>query len=158
MTIEPKFSAQAWPAAKVEMWAVENLVPYVRNARQHPPEQIDQIAASMQRFGFTILMLVAEDGTVIAGHRFRLPAGQAGAGQRAQGLRILPALQLALLAHQGQGCAKPAIPCVKDRGEARWQKGAVFDRPGDAIERLLQVTGDVAHPHTRRSARRVSCP
>ena len=48
MTIEPKFSAQAWPAAKVEMWAVENLVPYVRNARQHPPEQIDQIAASME--------------------------------------------------------------------------------------------------------------
>ena len=69
MTIEPKFSAQAWPAAKVEMWAVENLVPYVRNARQHPPEQIDQIAASMERFGFTIPMLVAEDGTVIAGHR-----------------------------------------------------------------------------------------
>ena len=32
MTIEPKFSAQAWPAAKVEMWAVENLVPYVRNS------------------------------------------------------------------------------------------------------------------------------
>ena len=66
MTIEPKFSAQAWPAAKVEMWAVENLVPYVRNARQHPPEQIDQIAASMERFGFTIPMLVAEDGTVPA--------------------------------------------------------------------------------------------
>ena len=78
MTIEPKFSAQAWPAAKVEMWAVENLVPYVRNARQHPPEQIDQIAASMQRFGFTIPMLVAEDGTVIAGHGRLMAAAQLG--------------------------------------------------------------------------------
>ena len=27
----PSPSAQ-WPAAKVEMWAVENLVPYVRNS------------------------------------------------------------------------------------------------------------------------------
>ena len=78
MTIEPKFSAQAWPAAKVEMWAVENLVPYVRNARQHPPEQIDQIAASMERFGFTIPMLVAEDGTVIAGHGRLMAAAQLG--------------------------------------------------------------------------------
>ena len=78
MTIEPKFSAQAWPAAKVEMWAVENLVPYVRNARQHPPEQIDQIAASMERFGFTIPMLVAEDGTVIAGHGRLMAALQLG--------------------------------------------------------------------------------
>ena len=70
-------SAQ-WPATKVEMWAVENLVPYVRNARQHPPEQIDQIAASMQRFGFTIPMLVAEDGTVIAGHGRLMAAVQLG--------------------------------------------------------------------------------
>ena len=83
MTIEPKFSAQAWPAAKVEMWAVENLVPYVRNARQHPPEQIDQIAASMERFGFTIPMLVAEDGTVIAGHGRLMAAATAGAGRGA---------------------------------------------------------------------------
>ncbi|HUT42313.1 MAG TPA: DNA methyltransferase [Gammaproteobacteria bacterium] len=73
----PSPSAQ-WPAAKVEMWAVENLVPYVRNARQHPPEQIDQIAASMERFGFTIPMLVAEDGTVIAGHGRLMAAAQLG--------------------------------------------------------------------------------
>jgi len=47
---------------------VADLAPYAKNARQHPPEQIDQIAASMERFGFTIPMLVAEDGTIIAGH------------------------------------------------------------------------------------------
>jgi len=50
------------------MWQVADLAPYAKNARQHPPEQIDQIAASMERFGFTIPMLVAEDGTIIAGH------------------------------------------------------------------------------------------
>lgn len=67
--------ARGWPAAKVEMQKVEGLIPYARNARLHPPEQIAQIAASMQRFGFTIPLLVAEDGTIIAGHG-RLVAAQ----------------------------------------------------------------------------------
>ena len=44
-------SPRSWPAAQVEMWQVGDLVPYTKNARQHPPEQIDQIAASMERFG-----------------------------------------------------------------------------------------------------------
>jgi len=68
MTAQSKINPQAWPAAQVEMWQVADLAPYAKNARQHPPEQIDQIAASMERFGFTIPMLVAEDGTIIAGH------------------------------------------------------------------------------------------
>jgi DNA modification methylase len=50
------------------MWPVADLAPYVKNARTHPPEQVDQIAASMERFGFTMPMLVAENGTIIAGH------------------------------------------------------------------------------------------
>jgi DNA modification methylase len=60
------------------MWQAADLVPYAKNARQHPPEQIDQIAASMERFGFTIPMLVAEDGTIIAGHGRLMAAAQLG--------------------------------------------------------------------------------
>ena len=71
-------SPRSWPAAQVEMWQVADLVPYAKNARQHPPEQIDQIAASMERFGFTIPMLVAEDGTIIAGHGRLMAAAQLG--------------------------------------------------------------------------------
>lgn len=71
----PAVSADRWPATKVEMWAVEDLVPFARNARTHPEEQVEQIAASMRRFGFTIPMLVAEDGTIISGHG-RLMAAQ----------------------------------------------------------------------------------
>ena len=67
-----------WPATQVEMWQVADLAPYTKNARQHPPEQIDQIAASMERFGFTIPMLVAEDGTIIAGHGRLMAAAQLG--------------------------------------------------------------------------------
>jgi DNA modification methylase len=74
----PVETPRAWPAAQVEMWQAADLVPYAKNARQHPPEQIDQIAASMQRFGFTIPMLVAEDGTIIAGHGRLMAAMQLG--------------------------------------------------------------------------------
>ena len=78
MTAQSKITPQAWPVAQVEMWQVADLVPYAKNARQHPPEQIDQIAASMERFGFTIPMLVAEDGTIIAGHGRLMAAAQLG--------------------------------------------------------------------------------
>lgn len=78
MTAVSKQTLRAWPAAQVEMWQVQDLTPYVRNARTHPPEQIDQIAASMQRFGFTMPMLVAEDGTIIAGHGRLMAAAQLG--------------------------------------------------------------------------------
>lgn len=71
-------SPRSWPAAQVEMWQVADLIPYAKNARQHPLEQIDQIAASMERFGFTIPMLVAEDGTIIAGHGRLMAAAQLG--------------------------------------------------------------------------------
>lgn len=71
-------SERKWPAHQVETWPCADLVPYVNNARTHPPEQIAQIASSIQRFGFTIPILVAEDGTVIAGHGRLLAAERLG--------------------------------------------------------------------------------
>lgn len=65
-----------WPATRVEMRSIESLIPYARNARQHPPEQIAQIVASMKEFGFTVPALIAEDGTLIAGHGRILAARQ----------------------------------------------------------------------------------
>jgi ParB-like chromosome segregation protein Spo0J len=53
---------------KLERWPIERLVPYDRNARTHSPEQIAQIAASIQEFGFTNPILVASDDGIIAGH------------------------------------------------------------------------------------------
>lgn len=57
-----------WPGAKVEIWPIADLIPYARNARKHPPEQLRQIGASMKEFGFVIPVLAREDGTIIAGH------------------------------------------------------------------------------------------
>jgi DNA modification methylase len=57
-----------WPADKVERWPVDRLIPYARNARTHSSQQVDQIAASIREWGWTNPVLLAEDGTIIAGH------------------------------------------------------------------------------------------
>jgi DNA modification methylase len=57
-----------WPADAVERRPVANLVPYARNARTHSDAQVAQIAASIREWGWTIPVLVAEDGGIIAGH------------------------------------------------------------------------------------------
>jgi len=70
-----------WPADKVERWPIKRLVPYARNARMHSPAQVDQIAASIREFGWTIPVLADEDGTIIAGHGRVLGARKLGIEQ-----------------------------------------------------------------------------
>jgi ParB-like chromosome segregation protein Spo0J len=59
---------QPWPADKVERWPVEKLIPYAKNARTHSATQVDQIAASIREWGWTVPVLVDDDATIIAGH------------------------------------------------------------------------------------------
>ena len=47
---------------------VNDLIPYIRNARTHSESQIAQIAASIKEFGFLSPILIAEDNTILAGH------------------------------------------------------------------------------------------
>jgi ParB-like chromosome segregation protein Spo0J len=58
----------SWPADQVQRWPIERLVPYASNARTHSDIQISQIAASIREWGWTNPVLVAEDGTIIAGN------------------------------------------------------------------------------------------
>jgi len=57
-----------WPADRVERWPVAKLVPNARNARTHSDDQITQLAASIEEWGWTIPVLVDEAGGIIAGH------------------------------------------------------------------------------------------
>ncbi len=57
-----------WPADKIERRAVSDLLPYARNARTHSKEQVDQIAASIGEWGWTVPVLVDENDMIIAGH------------------------------------------------------------------------------------------
>jgi hypothetical protein len=67
-----------WPADKIERRAVSALVPYARNARTHSDAQVAQIAASIKEWGWTVPILVDEDGGIIAGHGRVLAARKLG--------------------------------------------------------------------------------
>ena len=65
-------------AKRIELWPVERLVPYVRNARTHSDDQVAQIAASIVEFGFTNPILVDSDAGIVAGHGRLLAARKLG--------------------------------------------------------------------------------
>jgi hypothetical protein len=67
-----------WPADAIERRAVADLVPYARNPRVHSGPQVSKIAASIQEWGWTTPVLIAEDSTIIAGHGRVLAAQQLG--------------------------------------------------------------------------------
>jgi ParB-like chromosome segregation protein Spo0J len=52
----------------IEEWPIGNLRAYERNARQHPPAQIEQLRHSLRTFGQVFPVLVREDGTIVCGH------------------------------------------------------------------------------------------
>lgn len=45
-----------------------DLIPYAKNAKQHPPEQVERIANSIRRFGWQQPIVVDRDNVVIIGH------------------------------------------------------------------------------------------
>jgi ParB-like chromosome segregation protein Spo0J len=45
----------------------KDLIPYPRNAKLHPPEQIEEIAASIKEFGFNDPIAIDENGEIIEG-------------------------------------------------------------------------------------------
>jgi DNA modification methylase len=63
---------------RIETWPLERLRPYARNAKTHGADQVAKIAGSMAQFGWTVPVLVANDGEVIAGHGRILAATHLG--------------------------------------------------------------------------------
>jgi DNA modification methylase len=72
---------------KIEHVAVSDLVPYARNPRSHSNEQVEVIAASIERFGWTNPVLIGNDSDIIAGH------GRLMAAKRL-GLKVVPVLRI----------------------------------------------------------------
>lgn len=59
---------------QVERWEIGQVKPYERNARKHPTHQVEALAASITEYGWTVPLLVAADGELIAGHGRHLAA------------------------------------------------------------------------------------
>ena len=65
---ETAITAKPWPAERVEFWSTDRLIPYGANARLHSETDIEKIAASILKWGWTNPVLVDEHGVLIAGH------------------------------------------------------------------------------------------
>lgn len=63
---------------KLEMRRVADLIPYVRNAREHSEEQVQQLRASLREFGFVAPLLIDTQGNILAGHGRLLAAKAEG--------------------------------------------------------------------------------
>lgn len=53
---------------RLELVAIDRLVPYDNNARIHTDDQIEKIQASLREFGFVNPVLIGRDYGIIAGH------------------------------------------------------------------------------------------
>ncbi len=65
-------------AQRIELWAVDRLIPFARNPRTHSEAQVAQIAASIAEFGFNVPILVDTKDGIIAGHGRLLAARKLG--------------------------------------------------------------------------------
>jgi len=74
----------------IEHLPTKALTPYAKNARTHSPHQIQEICASIEKFGFTNPVLIDADNGIIAGH------GRVMAAARLK-LKEVPCIRLAHL-------------------------------------------------------------
>jgi len=68
ITSESAGAMRPWPADQIERWPIERLIPYANNARVHSEADLDKIAAAISRWGWTMPVLVDEEGVLIVGH------------------------------------------------------------------------------------------
>jgi DNA modification methylase len=80
----------AAPCREVTLVSIDGLSPYKGNARTHSRKQVEQIAASIRRFGFNNPVLIDDGGEIVAGH------GRVAAA-KLLGLAAVPTLRLSHL-------------------------------------------------------------
>lgn len=67
-----------WPAESVKMRPIKSLKPYDKNARKHSPDQVGQIVALIERYGWTNPIILDDAGMILAGHGRLLAAKKMG--------------------------------------------------------------------------------
>ena len=57
-----------------EQWDIERLIPYAKNAKKHPDNEVEQLAKAIETFKWTTRIIVDGKGEIINGHGRRLAA------------------------------------------------------------------------------------
>jgi len=114
----------------IKDWPLNKIVPYEKNAKEHPKKQISQIAASIQKFGFNQPIVVDKDGVIIAGH---------GRYYAAQQLSIVevPVLQIDLTEEQ----AKSYRLADNKLNETPWRMDLVIEELKTMSLEMIDLSG-----------------
>jgi ParB-like chromosome segregation protein Spo0J len=65
---------------KIEMVAIDKLIPYVQNPKAHPESQINKIASSIKNFGFLVPLVIDAGNEIVCGHGRLLAAHKLNLG------------------------------------------------------------------------------
>ena len=63
---------------KIEIWSLDRIRPYEKNARKIPQRAVDKVAASLLEYGWQQCIVVDKHGVIVVGHVRRLAALQLG--------------------------------------------------------------------------------
>ena len=107
------------PISQIKQVAPDTLRPHPSNARTHPKKQRHRLAKAIQRFGFTVPIIVDENSVILAGHGRWLVANELG-------LPIVPVLVLSGLSE-----AERRAYLLADNKLA---ENAGWDKPALAVE------------------------
>lgn len=53
---------------QIENVSIDSIRPYEKNAKKHPPEQVERLARELKDVGFTQPIVIDNDGVIVAGH------------------------------------------------------------------------------------------
>ena len=62
----------------VELWQIDKILPYGKNAKLHNSKQVALLAKNIQEFGWDVPIVVDKEGVIIKGHGRRLAALKLG--------------------------------------------------------------------------------
>jgi DNA modification methylase len=115
---------------------VASLKPLGRETRKHPPEQVRKLAASLDRFGFVLPILIDPAQRVVAGWALVLAAKQLG-------LADVPAISLTDLPEAELRALRLALNRIAE--DADWDRGALAVEFSEILELApavdLQLSG-----------------
>jgi ParB-like chromosome segregation protein Spo0J len=111
-----------------------NIKPYPKNAKKHPDKQLEQIAKSIQEFGWQQPIVVDEEGTIIVGH------GRWEAYEKFKDEFTLPApeIKTAILTKEQAQAYRLADNKLN---ESDWDMKLAIDELKELPEDLQKITG-----------------
>lgn len=62
----------------IKMISINDVIPYEKNAKKHPEEQVEYIANSIKRFGWKQPIVIDKENVVVVGHGRLLAAQKLG--------------------------------------------------------------------------------